>query len=212
MQQDKRVALRNLARYKGEAMTKRNFIWLAGLLGLCAVVGFAPSAQATEVDFFCSVTNGSFPCTGTVVTAAGPQYSSTGINIFNTNGPYSSATVFTLTFDTSSGGGQFIKLTDGVNTLTGKINSFTSGAGNVPGTTNISMNVFWTSLPAAVQSQLGSVQGTGFFTAVDFQINNSTAQVTHIIIKATPEPGSLALFGSGLLAVGGLIRRKISRG
>lgn len=210
MQENKPLLLRNLVRYKGEAMRTRNFIWVAGLLGLCALVGFAPSAHATEVDFFCSVTNGSFPCTGTVATAAGPQYSSTGIDMFNTNGPYSSATVFTFTFDTSTGA---IKLTDGTNTLTGKINSFTSGpSATLPGTTDVLMKVSWTSLPAAVQSQLGTVQGTGLVTSVDFQISNSTAQVIHIIITPVPEPGSLTLFGSGLLAVGALVRRKFSRG
>jgi len=34
-------------------------------------------------------------------------------------------------------------------------------------------------------------------------------EVVHVLIQPIPEPGSLALFGSGLVVVGGILRRKI---
>ncbi len=39
--------------------------------------------------------------------------------------------------------------------------------------------------------------------------NSATATVSAGEVTPTPEPGTLALFGSGLVALGGLIRRKL---
>jgi hypothetical protein len=114
-----------------------------------------------------------------------------------------------LTFNTGTGA---ISLTNGTDTLTGNITGFTSGPGFAPGLEVVTLNVAWTSLPALVQGQLGSTLGVGVFTGVTFFLDEGTARVSHVLIGPTPEPGTLALFGSGLLMAAGVLRRKIFRG
>lgn len=177
---------------------------LLGLIALFALVGFVPSAQASNVNFACSGTSGAIACTGTV-TQSGSNFSSGsgGIQTFNTNGPFSPSTPFTLTFNTATG---TIALTSGSGTLTGTINAFGSFGGSTTQTVN--MGVTWTSMPASVQAQLGTINGLDLSTVV-FQISSGVVTDVSITITPTPEPGSLALLGSGLCVVGGLLRKKV---
>lgn len=49
---------------------------------------------------------------------------------------------------------------------------------------------------------------SGYFTDID---NDVTAPSNNIPINATPEPGSLALAGTGILGMAGILRRRFAR-
>lgn len=191
-------------------MRRSNLVWAVGLLAMIALVGYAPSAHADTVIFGCdSVGTFAPPCSGTITTSAGPNFSTSNTIIFNTTGQYLITDAFTLNFNTATGA---ISLTNGTDTLTGTILSFTSGPGFAAGLTNVSATVQWTSLPGPVCAAGGNTapcEGTGLFSSVTFEISSTTAQVVHVGITPIPEPGTLALFGSGLVVVGGILRRKI---
>jgi hypothetical protein len=174
---------------------------------------FVPRANATEVKFACT---GSACQTGAdvgTVSYDGTNFSSdgTGIAVFNTQGPYSIATQFTLTFNTSTGN---VTVTDGTvaNTLTGTIQSFTVSSGTQ---TTLTLHVNWSSLPGVVQSFLGTPTGLNS-TAITLNVDivtgtpTSNVNVSQVIlgILPTPEPISLTLFGSGLIMIGGVLRRR----
>jgi hypothetical protein len=176
--------------------------WIVVLLSLLLT---APGVVAqTNVDFFCAL-GGSSTCTGTV-TQSGVNFSSTGISVFNDSGPFNAAVPFMLAFNTATntisidGTGIY----SGVN-LIGNILSFSiSGTGT---TKDFSLVAGWPTLPAVVQTQLGSPTGqdSGF---VIYLTGTGAAQSVDVIITPTPEPASMFLVGTGLLAIGGLLRRK----
>jgi PEP-CTERM motif len=51
-----------------------------------------------------------------------------------------------------------------------------------------------------------SVDGTGHYSGQDLVVDILRVDVLRVV---TPEPASLVLFGSGLLAIGGVLRRKL---
>jgi len=176
--------------------------WIVVLLSLFLT---APGVVAqTNVDFFCSL-GGSSACTGSV-TQSGTNFSSTGIHVFNDSGPFSATVPFTLAFNTATNSISIdgTGIYTGMN-LIGNIVSFgISGTGT---TRDFSLAVSWPTLPASVQAQLGSPTGqdTGF---VIYLTSSGLAQSVDVIITPTPEPASMFLVGTGLLAIGGLLRRK----
>jgi len=178
--------------------TMRPALWIVLLLGVLLA---APGVFAqTNVDFFCNLAPGS-TCTGTV-THSGSNFSSSGINVFNDSGPFSIAVPFTLAFNTAT---KSISLDGtgvdaGIN-LVGTIVSY-MGIGS-----SVGLTANFTSLPASVQAQLGTATGssTGF---VIYIAKNGTAQSVDLLIAPTPEPTSMLLVGTGLLAIGGLLRKR----
>lgn len=179
-------------------------VWIVVFVGLLIT---APGVLAqTNVDFFCTL-GGSSACTGTVV-HSGTNFSSTGITVYNDSGPFSSGVPFTLAFNTATGlvsiDGTGIYA--GMNLIGNIIASSTMGGGS---TTGFSFIATWPTLPANVQAQLGTPTGTdsGFIIYLN---SSGAAQSVDILITPTPEPASMLLVGTGLLAIGGFLRRRRS--
>lgn len=187
-----------------------NQSWLP-LLCLIALVSFAPAAQAGDVDFACAGT-GPIPCSGTVNTD-GTDYWTSDTQVFNTTAEYPSTTAFTLAFDTNNVGQlNSITISDGTNTLYGTINGFTAASSGTQ--TAVTLDVLWTGLPTVVSTALGTPQGLSPFASIitvvvpDTGGTALTPKSVDILISPTPEPTTMILFGSGLLAGAGYLRRK----
>jgi hypothetical protein len=165
------------------------------------------AAWADDIDFDCSLGT-SDACTGTI-TKSGSTYKTTGINLYNDSGPYSVTVPFELAFNTATGSVSI----DGTGiyagqNLLGELTGFFVNSGK--STTDFSFTAVWPTLPPLVQAYLGSATGidSGFVITTS---RNGKAASADVLITSTPEPASLALFGSGLLAIGGFLRRKLRR-
>lgn len=173
-------------------------------LGLLVLPLAAQSARADNADFDCNPMN----CSGTVATTAGDTYTTgAGITVFNNSGPYSSTVPFDLSFDTTAG---TISLT-GTGSLTGQVLDGTinnlSGPASGQTTTDLSLFATWWGLPSAVQSFLGTP--TGIDSAfIIYLTNGGAASSVDVLITPTPEPGTILLFGTGMLLCAGLLRRR----
>jgi hypothetical protein len=185
------------------------------IVGLFVLPFFAQSAHANPVDFLCGPPLVSIlPCAGTIgftfsgttLTAA----STAGVTVSNDAGP-DLLSNFLLVFNTA-GGAPNISLTevggDG-STLMGTIalvNGFTFGS-----STTVNLGVEWTSLPLDFQTFLGSPTGEGVDTNIILTVDNTAQSVDVNIqpIQPTPEPTSLLLLGTGLLGLGGAVRRRL---
>jgi hypothetical protein len=160
----------------------------------------------TVAKFGCGIVN---VCGGGPITVPGPPYAATGANAITnllTNvGPLSP---FTFAFDTGAGTASLYDLTD---SLTGVI--VTAASQTVTGTTTgISFGVKW-DLTAApdISNFFASIPNFGAgVSQVSFETLNGNLDFASITISPSPvpEPGTIALLGTGLLLCGRLLRKK----
>lgn len=171
-------------------------------LGLLLLPLFIQTARADGIDFTC---NTGASCGGTV-TQNGSNFSSIGgINLFSSTGPYSSSVPFILKFDTSNSS---ISLS-GTGIYTGEnfVGTILNFGSFGVSTTDVALSAFWGGLPASIQALFGTTQGMDSGSVI-FLTGTGGAQSVDVFITPTPEPAALALFGTGLLWCGGLLRRR----
>jgi hypothetical protein len=189
----------------GRKMSKLFGFLSVVVLGL-ALGAFVPEARATQLDFGCN----SGTCSGNV-TVTGSNYSASGIGLTNTDAtapPSYSGSAWTLAFDTSTGA---ISLNNGsLGTLSGIIEGFSATNGSSSAT--LTLTVMWNSLPPAVQGFFGGEASATDLTSILYLGSTTTsggANSVGITMFPTPEPASLVLLGSGLLALGASLRKKL---
>lgn len=182
---------------------------------LLLAASMAPRAQAGNVNFDCGKgfpTSTSF-CVGTIQTNSTDFWTTgSGIsNIFNSNGPFTASDTFSLEFNTEF---STISITGAGVTLYGVINSFSVSNARGANVYDIFLDVTWTGLPSNIQGILGTQGGLSPMGLVIGVYRTSTtlqSEFVDISISPTPEPTTMILFGSGLLAGAGLLRRKMHR-
>ena len=171
-----------------------------GSLCLMVLALYAPQAKATPSDFQCGLACGT-------VQVSGGNYSSTGINVtalnFNLPGFDSdeAGESFSVAFDTSAKTISITDTSDGDATLMGNIVSVQTASGE------ITLNVMFTT-PAGFQSAATLHFDLAGGTSCGTGCANYTAFSVDIPVTPTPEPASLLLMGTGLLGLGGAVRRR----
>ena len=177
--------------------------WLP-LLCLAALTMFATSAQATNVDFFCTPSAPN-ACTGTVVSLGGGNFTSSagGIAVFNTQGIVGLTNPSSLSFNTSTG---TISISTNIGTASGTFSLFSLSVGGTTSTLTLQA-VLWNVLPPPIQNFLGASMGLDN-TTITFLNSDKAAQSVDALITPVPEPASMLLFGTGLLTAGSFLRRR----
>lgn len=192
------------------------------VVGLFAVSLFVQSAKADQIDFQLaaqdSVGGGSIILTGSNFSSVGMDITPNPVLPANLGGD-----VFDLTFNTATGLISINGATEGegsADIFNGVIDSFSVATGHSTNTLN--MIATWSALPADVLAFFGLPANTGGndITSVGFLVSSCTpigdsisesciVNSVDVAIVPTPEPATLLLFGSGLLGLGALVRRKL---
>jgi hypothetical protein len=148
-----------------------------------ATPAFATSLDYFTVDFGGSVYTWSLPSTPTIVSPPGDDYFEVANVLISTNGgtPVSTTVAFSDVDMTFGGTGGFY--------LFGPFNL---------------------QLENPPQMFSGPLSDPTFTPGVyDVQNDSNTSQKGTVTISATPEPGTLALFGTGILFLAGALRRRL---
>jgi len=113
-----------------------------------------------------------------------------------------------MAFDTTAASPNFTltEIGGAGTTLNGTITAILSGSQMSNGLDILTLSLSFANLPADFAAILGAPSGLAANTNIFIQ--GGTGLDTTINIQSTPEPATLWLFGSGLLGLGGLVRRK----
>jgi hypothetical protein len=180
---------------------------------LAAAVLLPCLSQTASADTVATFSCGAGTCLGGPVSAAPPNYSATGANSISglsSNIP-AAANPFTFSFDTLAGTASLVNY-DSSDSLFGTI-ATGIGAQNFFGSTTINFGVLWNLSSAPdVAYFLGASPDFGGMSSVMFQTKGGLIDSASISINSSaspvPEPGTIALLGTGLLICGRLLRRK----
>src|ERR1700691_4324918 len=180
----------------------RNLLLLAA--GMVLPFLAQPAHADSYVDFSC----GGASCSGTV-SQVGSVYSTAGIGgLVQTvvGGPDYQTGAFNLIFNTAT---TAISLTGnaaaGNDTLLGTIVGATPLS--ISGQTLLALSVDWTSLPTDFQTFLHESAGSSVGSVI-YLNPSGVASSIDFTVTPTPEPATFLMLGTGLLALGGLVRRK----
>jgi len=193
------------------------------IVGVFAVSLFVQSAKADEIDFQLAAQDDG---EGQIVRSSGPNFSSTGIDVSPNpvfNGGLPLTDVFDLAFNTATNTISIDGSAEGegsADVFNGTITSFTVTPGKTTETVN--MIATWSALPADIVTFFGLPAGTtgndiasiGFLLSSCNPLTGSctvdSVDVSIVPVPPVPEPATLLLFGSGLLGLGALVRRKLN--